>query len=125
LRSFALPASPRERSLSAVKRLHVIAIVLGSMAAPAVASAVDFGIVTLDHGNSKTVSIGGSGRTLRACNDADSASAVLVTIGANAPHYLASGLCAEDIGEQIKIQSLGSGAATVDYKATCDSASMD
>lgn len=89
------------------------------------AFAVDFGIVTLDHGAAKSVSIGGSGRTLRVCNDAGSASSVLVTIGGNAPHYLASGLCAEDIGDRVTMQNLGSGTATIDYKATCDSASMD
>jgi hypothetical protein len=88
------------------------------------AAAADFGIVTLDAGAAKAVSIGGSGRTLRVCNEANSAGAVLVTIGGNAPHYLASGLCAEDIGEQIAFHSLGA-SATVDYKANCDSASMD
>lgn len=108
-----------------MKRFHLAAIALGCMAVPAAASAADFGIVTLAHGGSKTVSIGGSGRTLRVCNDANSGAAVLVTIGGNAPHYLASGLCAEDIGEQVRLQSLGSGTARVDYKATCDSASMD
>ncbi len=86
---------------------------------------MDFGIVTLDHGAAKSVSIGGSGRTLRVCNDAGSASSVLVTIGGNASHYLPSGLCAEDIGDRITMQNLGSGTATIDYKATCDSASMD
>ncbi len=94
------------------------------MAVPT-AGATDFGVVTLAHGGSKTVSIGGSGRTLRVCNDAGSGSAVLVTIGAGTPRYLAPGLCAEDIGERVTFQSLGSGTARVDYKATCDSASMD
>jgi hypothetical protein len=108
-----------------MKYFHVAAIALGCMAVSVAASAADFGIVTLDHGGSKTVSIGGSGRTLRVCNEVNSESAVLVTIGNNAPHYLASGLCAEDIGEQVRLRSVGDGTATVDYKATCDSASMD
>ncbi len=93
-------------------------------ALPSVAAAVDFGIVNLDGGATKTVSIGGSGRTLRVCNEANSAGSVLVTIGENAPHYLASGLCAEDTGDRLTLRSLGT-SATVDYKANCDSASMD
>ena len=91
---------------------------------PGVAAAVDFGIVNLDGGATKTVNIGGSGRALRVCNEANSDGAVLVTIGDNAPHYLASGLCAEDIGDRLILRSLAS-SATVDYKANCDSASMD
>jgi hypothetical protein len=93
-------------------------------ARPGVGAAVDFGIVTLDAGTAKTVSIGGSGRMLRVCNEANSAGSVLVTIGDNAPHYLESGLCAEDVGERLTFRSLGA-SATVDYKANCDSASMD
>jgi len=108
-----------------MKGLAIAATAFACVALAQGAIAADFGVVTLDHGTAKTVSIGGSGRTLRACNDAESSSAVLVTIGTNAPHYLASGLCAEDIGEQITMQSLGSGMAKIDYKATCDSASMD
>ena len=101
------------------------AIALAWMVLPCSAMAVDFGIVTLDQGAAKSVSIGGSSRTLRVCNDAGSASSVLVTIGGNAPRYLASGFCAEDTGDRVTMQNLGSGTATIDYKATCDSASMD
>ena len=108
-----------------MKSLSITVIAIAWMALPCAAVAADFGIVTLDHGGGKTVSIGSSGRTLRVCNDAGSSSAVLVTIGTNATHYLASGLCAEDIGAQVTMQSLGSGTARVDYKATCDSGSMD
>ena len=114
----------RARSIPNMARLPIM-IGFGCMALSCNAVAADFGVVSLDHGAAKTVSIGGSGRTLRVCNDAGSASSVLVTIGGNAPHYLASGLCAEDIGEQVTMQNLGSGTARVDYKATCDSASMD
>ena len=104
---------------------YLAALACASMALAQGAIAADFGVVTLDHGAARTVGIGGSGRTLRVCNDANSDASVLVTIGTNAPRYLASGLCAEDIGEQITMRNLGSGMATVDYKATCDSASMD
>ncbi len=108
-----------------MKWLSIAAIAFACVVPAQAAIAADFGVVTLDHGAAKTVGIGRSGRNLRVCNDAESSSAVLVTIGTNARHYLASGLCAEDIGEQITLQNLGSGTATVDYKATCDSASMD
>ncbi len=102
-----------------------VGIVVACIVAPCSALAVDFGVVSLDHGAAKSVSIGGSSRTLRVCNEAGSASSVLVTIGGNVPHYLASGLCAEDIGDRVTMLNLGSGRATIDYKANCDSASMD
>lgn len=89
------------------------------------ASAASFGILTLPPGAAKTVSLGVASRNLRVCNDSGSAGAVLVTIGGNAPHYLASGLCAEDIGDRLTIQSLAAGPATVDFKATCDGSSMN
>jgi hypothetical protein len=107
-----------------MKRLHIAAFILGCMSLSRGAIAADFGIVTLAGNDARTVSIGGSSRTLRVCNEANSAGAVLVTIGGNVPHYLASGLCAEDIGDQVSLRSLGA-SATVDFKANCDSASMD
>jgi hypothetical protein len=103
-----------------MKRLHIAAFILGCMSLSRGAIAADFGIVTLAGNDARTVSIGGSSRTLRVCNEANSAGAVLVTIGGNAPHYLASG----DIGDQVSLRSLGA-SATVDFKANCDSASMD
>jgi hypothetical protein len=114
----------RACTIPIVARL-LIMIGFGCMALSFNAIAADFGVVSLDHGAAKSVSIGGSGRNLRVCNDAGSASSVLVTIGGNAPRYLTSGLCAEDIGDRVTMQNLGSGTATIDYKATCDSASMD
>ena len=107
-----------------MKRLYLAALILVCMSLSRGAVAADFGIVTLAGNDAKTVRIGGSSRTLRVCNEASSAGAVLVTIGGNAPHYLASGLCAEDTGDQIALRSLGN-SAIVDFKATCDSASMD
>jgi hypothetical protein len=89
------------------------------------AGAASFGSVTLRPGASRTVSLGVASRNLRVCNSAESDGAVMVTIGGNAPRYLASGLCAEDIGEKLTIQTLGSGPATVDYKATCEGSSMN
>ena len=107
-----------------MKRLYLAVTILGCMTIPCSAIAADFGIVTLAGNDTKNVSIGGSSRTLRVCNEANSAGSVLVTIGGNRPHYLASGLCAEDIGDQVSLRSLGA-SATVDFKANCDSASMD
>jgi hypothetical protein len=107
-----------------MKRLCLAAFILGCVPLSNGAIAADFGIVTLIGNDAKTVNIGGSSRTLRVCNEANSAGSVLVTIGGNAPRYLASGLCAEDIGDQVSLRSLGA-SATVDFKANCDSASMD
>lgn len=102
-----------------------IATVMIAAFATAGADAASFGSVTLVSGASKTVTLGVASRNLRVCNDSGSAGAVLVTIGGNAPHYLSSGICAEDIGDRLTIQSLAAGPATVDYKATCDGSSMN
>jgi hypothetical protein len=109
-----------------MKPAGILTLALAAFALiPGTILAASFGAVTLQPGASKSVTLGVASRNLRVCNDSGSAGAVLVTIGGNAPHYLSSGLCAEDIGDRLTIQSLAAGPATVDYKATCDGSSMN
>jgi hypothetical protein len=84
------------------------------------AVAANVGIVTLRAGETQTVDIGATGRDMRVCNDFFSSGQIIVTIGGNVPHDLSPGVCAEDIGNRMKIQSLASGSATVDFRSLSD-----
>ena len=88
------------------------------------AGAAYVGTVNLRAGETRTIDMGATGRNLRVCNDFFSSGSVLVTIGDNLPHSLSPGLCAEDIGDRMVIQSHSTGLATVDFKSICDSPSM-
>lgn len=85
------------------------------------AIAAHFGTVTLMAGETQTVDIGATARNMRVCNDFFSSGQIIVTIGGNVPHDLSPGVCAEDIGDRMKVQSLASGSATVDFRSPSDS----
>jgi hypothetical protein len=84
------------------------------------AVAANFGVVTLAAGKRQTVDIGYTGRMMRVCNDFFSSGRVVVTIGANFAHDLIPGVCAEDIGDRMTLQSLASGFATVEFRPLSD-----
>jgi hypothetical protein len=84
------------------------------------AVAANFGSVTLKAGESQSVDIGATGRDMRVCNDFFSSGAIIVTIGGSFPHDLSPGVCAEEIGDRMTIQSLASGLATADFRALSD-----
>ena len=84
------------------------------------AAAASFGVVTIPAGNTRTIDIGYTGRTMRVCNDFFSSGRVVVTIGGNLAHDLSPGVCAEDIGDRMTIQSRASGFATVEYRPLSD-----
>ena len=88
------------------------------------ANAASFGTVTLTPGELRKIDIGPTGRSLRVCNDLTSAGPVAVVIGDNIPHALSPGLCAEDLGSRMTIQSHAVGLATVEFKAICDGMDM-
>src|SRR6266404_3475471 len=90
-------------------------ILLGADVISGQAAGANSGIVTLKPGETQTVDISPTGRNTRVCNDFFSSGPVVVTIGNNAPHDLSSGECAEDFGEQMRIQSHASGLATVKF----------
>jgi hypothetical protein len=80
----------------------------------------DFGTLTLKAGETQTVDIGATGRDMRVCNDFFSSGPIIVTIGGNAPHDLSPGLCAEDAGDRMTIQSHAGGLATVEFRSLSD-----
>ena len=80
----------------------------------------NFGSLTLKAGETRTVDIGATARTMRVCNDFFSAGPVVVAIGGNLPHDLSPGVCAEDIGDRLTIESHTSGVATVEFQAISD-----
>jgi hypothetical protein len=106
-----------------IPMLATIAL-LGLCLAHGPAAAATFGSVTLQPGELRKIDIGPTGRNLRVCNEIASAGTVVVVIGDNAPHALSPGLCAEDLGARMTVQSHAGGTATVDYKAICDGSDM-
>ena len=104
-----------------MKTLTLSAITLiGAGLISSQAVAANFGSVTLKAGETQTVDIGATGRDMRVCNDFFSSGPIVVTIGGNVPHDLSPGLCAEDIGGRMMIQSHASGVATVDFQSLND-----
>jgi hypothetical protein len=61
---------------------------------------------------------------MRVCNDFFSSGPIVVTIGGNVSHDLSPGVCAEDIGDRVTLQSRARGLATVDFKSICDGSEM-
>jgi len=116
-------AAKRRRLGMKIPTLGMIALV-GICLAHGPAAAANFGRVTLQPGELRKIDIGPTGRSLRVCNDIASAGTVVVVIGDNTPHGLSPGLCAEDLGARMTMQSHAGGPATVDYKAICDGSDM-
>ncbi len=79
-----------------------------------------FGSLTLQAGETQTVDIGTTGQNWRVCNDFFSSGPIVVRIGSNVPHDLSPGVCAEDIGDRVTIQSRASGPATVEFRSLSD-----
>jgi len=80
----------------------------------------NFGIVTLKAGESQTVDISTSARIMRVCNDVFSSGPIVASIDDHFPHDLLPGLCAEDYGDRMTIQSHASGIATVEFRSHSD-----
>src|SRR6267378_4435285 len=104
-----------------MKILTLGAIVLvGAALTGGQAFAFNFGSVTLKPGETRTVDFSTSARTMRVCNDFFSSGPVVVTIGGSLPHDLSPGVCAEDIGDRLTVQSHASGLATVEFRPLND-----
>ena len=80
----------------------------------------NFGTLNLKAGEMQTVDIGATGRNMRVCNDFFSSGPIVVTIGGNLPHHLSPGICAEDIGNRLTVQSNASSPATVEFRSLND-----
>src|SRR6267142_4732591 len=95
-------------------------IILGAGLIAGQAFAFNFGSVTLKPGETRTVDFSTSARRMRVCNDFFSSGAVVATIGSSLPHHLSPGVCAEEIGDRMTVQSHASGLATVVFRALSD-----
>ena len=93
---------------------------MGAALASGQAFAFNFGSVTLNPGETRTVDFSTSARRMRVCNDFFSSGAVVATIGGSLPHHLSPGVCAEEIGDRMTIQSHASGLATVVFRSLSD-----
>src|SRR5258707_14209132 len=104
-----------------MKILAVGAIALmGAALTSGQAFAFNFGSVTLKPGETRTVDFSTSARSMRVCNDFFSSGAIVATIGGSLPHDLSPGVCAEEIGDRMTIQSHASGPATVEFRSLSD-----
>src|SRR5215472_16090577 len=92
-----------------------LVILIGAGLTSGQAAAANFGSVTLQAGEARVVDLSTSARTMRVCNDFFSSGRAAVTIGTNTPHDLSPGVCAEDIGDRMAVQSLAAGIATIEY----------
>jgi hypothetical protein len=93
---------------------------LGIGLAASQAAADYFGSLTLKPGETQKIRIGTTARNMAVCNDIFSAGAAEVTIAANDPHDLQPGVCAEDIGDRMSIQSRSKGPVTIVYRPIYD-----
>jgi len=84
------------------------------------AMAVYFGRLTLKPGETQQIHIGGTARNLRVCNDFFSAGQAVVTIAGNPSHDLLPGVCAEDIGDRMTVQSHAPGQVMIEYRPVYD-----
>ena len=95
-------------------------VLIGTGLSGGQAFALNFGSVTLDPGETRIVDFSTSARTMRVCNDFFSSGAIVATIGGSLPHDLSPGVCAEEIGDRMTIQSHSSGLATVEFRSLSD-----
>jgi hypothetical protein len=100
--------------------LSAITILGAGLIAGQAGAAVNFGSLSLKPGETRTVDMSTSARTMRVCNDSFSSGSVVATIGGAAPHDLLPGVCAEEIGDRMTIQSHASGLATVEFRSLSD-----
>jgi hypothetical protein len=108
-----------------VKILTLCAIALiGAPLISGQAVAANYGTLILKAGETQTAAIGATGRSMRVCNDFFSSGPVAATIGGNLPRDLSPGVCAEEIGDRVTVESHADGLATVDFKSLCDGSEM-
>jgi hypothetical protein len=72
--------------------LSAITVLGAGLIAGQAGAAVNFGSLTLKPGETRSVDMSTSARTMRVCNDLFSSGAVIATIGGTAPHDLLPGV---------------------------------
>ncbi len=84
------------------------------------AIAQEFGSFSLQPGQTKQIRIGATYRTIRLCNDAESAGMLDGIIGDHDMIHLAPGLCAEDSGDTIQLRNAANGTVNGIYRRQYD-----
>ena len=84
------------------------------------AIAQEFGSFSLQPGQTKQIRIGSTYRTIRLCNDAESAGTLDAIIGDHDMIHLAPGLCAEDSGDTIQLHNAANGPVSGIYRRQYD-----
>ena len=84
------------------------------------ALAQEFGSFTLKPGETREFRIGATYRTIRLCNDAESAGTLDAIIGDHDTIHLAPGLCAEDSGDTIQLHNAANGPVSGVYRREYD-----
>jgi hypothetical protein len=106
----------------AMRRAHLfpilvfLAVVGGSLPA----WAAEFGSFSLQPGETRDIRIGSTYRTIRLCNDSESAGVLQAVIGDHDPIQLAPGLCAEDSGDTIQVRNAANGTVSGIYRRQYD-----
>jgi|SRR5476651_159892 hypothetical protein len=102
-----------------VRLLPVLAFFLAaSSALPALAA--EFGSFTLQPGEARTIRIGSTYRTIRLCNDSESAGTLQAVIGGSGTLQLAPGLCTEASGDTIQVLNAANGPVSGVYRRQYD-----
>lgn len=84
------------------------------------AGAMDFGSFSLQPGETQNIRIGSTYRTIRLCNNSESAGMLQAVIGDHDPIQLAPGLCAENSGDTIQVRNLANGTVSGIYRRQYD-----
>jgi hypothetical protein len=84
------------------------------------ALAAEFGSFTLQPGEARSIRIGSTYRTIRLCNDSESAGTLQAVIGASGTLQLAPGLCTEQSGDSIQVLNAANGPVSGVYRRQYD-----
>ncbi len=97
----------------------VAAAIAGGLTGSA-ANAQEFRSFTLKPGETRQFRIGATYRTIRLCNDYESAGLLDAIIGDNDMIHLAPGLCAEDAGDTVQVHNAANGLVSGVYRRQYD-----
>jgi|ERR1039457_511058 hypothetical protein len=100
--------------------VFALAVTVAGLLAGLPAQAQEFGSFTLKPGESRQFRIGATYRTIRLCNDAESAGNLDAIIGDHDMIHLAPGLCAEESGDTLQLRNAANGLVSGVYRRQYD-----
>ncbi len=80
----------------------------------------EFGSFSLQPGETRAIRTGSTYRTIRLCNDSESAGTLDAIIGDHDMIHLAPGLCAEESGDMIQLRNAANGTVSGVYRRQYD-----